>query len=185
MPASRARRASSGPASASASTLTITTCLPCAQHASAWRMPAAGLPVASMTISISGAPISASGVVGDERRAGSCRLRERARAESLARPARARERRLRSIGREVGDRDDVNAGRVLRLREVHRAELAGADQPDAKGTAFGGARQQHSMEIHRRLRACQCSASARPSGTNTTASTLPISTIDATLPGSC
>ena len=34
MPASRARRASSGPASASASTLTITTCLPCAQQAS-------------------------------------------------------------------------------------------------------------------------------------------------------
>ena len=60
MPASRARCASSGPASASASTLTMTTCLPWAQQASTWRMPAAGLPVASMTIAISGAAISAS-----------------------------------------------------------------------------------------------------------------------------
>jgi len=32
-------------------------CLPCSQHASTWRMPDAGLPVASITMSISGAAI--------------------------------------------------------------------------------------------------------------------------------
>ena len=50
----RALRASSGPASASASTFTITMCLPCAQQASTCAMPAAGLPVASITTSVAG-----------------------------------------------------------------------------------------------------------------------------------
>ena len=59
MPASRALRASSGPAKASASTLTMTMCLPWVQQASTWAIPAEGLPVASITISISGAAISA------------------------------------------------------------------------------------------------------------------------------
>ena len=52
MPASAARCASNGPASASASTFTITMCLRCSQHASTCAMPAAGLPVASMITSI-------------------------------------------------------------------------------------------------------------------------------------
>ena len=59
MPASRALRASSGPASASASTLTITMCLPCRQHASTWAMPAAGEPVASITTSTASLAITA------------------------------------------------------------------------------------------------------------------------------
>jgi hypothetical protein len=58
MPASRARRARSGPASVSASTFTITMCLPCVQHASAWLIPAAGWPVASMTTSVAACAIA-------------------------------------------------------------------------------------------------------------------------------
>ena len=57
IPASRARFASNGPASASASTFTITMCLRCSQHASTWPMPAAGEPVASITMSTSGSAI--------------------------------------------------------------------------------------------------------------------------------
>ncbi len=60
MPASRARRASSGPASASASTFTITTCFFSRQQASAWAMPAAGCPVASITTSVAWCAIAAS-----------------------------------------------------------------------------------------------------------------------------
>ena len=50
--------------------------------------------------------------------------------------------------REVGDADDVNAGRVLRLREIHRAELAGADEADAQGVAVGRAALEHLVEVH-------------------------------------
>jgi hypothetical protein len=43
------------------------------------------------------------------------------------------------VGREVGDRRQVHAGRARNLRQVHGAELAGADQADADRLAFGGA----------------------------------------------
>ena len=49
MPASRAFRASIGPASASASTLTMTIDLPVSQALRTWRMPAGGSPVESIT----------------------------------------------------------------------------------------------------------------------------------------
>ena len=96
-------------------------------------MPAAGLPVASMTISISGAAMSerassvtcvALDVAG---------LGERSRGKALRCPAGACQCRAGAIGREIGDPDDVNAGRVLRLRQVHRAEFAGADQATRSG----------------------------------------------------
>ena len=99
-------------------------------------MPAAGWPVASMTISTSGAAITAVRVVGDERRAVVRGVGERARRAALGGPSDARERRARARGREVGDRDDVDARRVLRLREVHRPELAGADQRDPERLAL-------------------------------------------------
>jgi hypothetical protein len=76
-------------------------------------------------------------VVGDERRAALRGLRERRRRPTLRGPSAARERGTRAIGREVGDRDDVDAGRVLRLREVHRAELSCADQADGERTPLG------------------------------------------------
>jgi hypothetical protein len=55
-------------------------------------------------------------------------------------PSGARERRMGSRGIEVGDADHMNARRVLRLREVHRAEFASADQPDSQRATFGAAR---------------------------------------------
>src|SRR5260221_2047474 len=58
-PASAALRASSGPQKASASTVTITTCLPCSNAASACSTAAIGLPVASITMSIPGCATSA------------------------------------------------------------------------------------------------------------------------------
>ena len=59
MPASSARRFNSGPANASASTFTITMCLPCSQQANTWAIPIAGLPVESMMMSMCGDLISA------------------------------------------------------------------------------------------------------------------------------
>src|SRR4051794_19655060 len=52
-PAASARRARAGPARASASTVTIMTCLPVAMARSAWSMPTIGLPVASTMTSMS------------------------------------------------------------------------------------------------------------------------------------
>ncbi len=45
----------------------------------------------------------------------------------------------RRVGRKVGNRHQVHARRAGDLREVHRAELAGADQADAHRVAFGRA----------------------------------------------
>ena len=148
MPASAARRASSGPASASASTLTMTMCLRCAQASSAWRMPAAGLPVASMTMSSSGCAISAS--------ASSCtkvvpcaqRFSERARGVPLRAPADACERLLGARRREIGDAEQMQAGRARHLREEHRTEFAGADQADAHGFAGLGQGLELGVQIH-------------------------------------
>ena len=70
-PANRPRRprapspASSGPASTSASTLTMTMCLPASIAARAWAMPAAGLPVASMTTSTRSSSQAVAAVVGE------------------------------------------------------------------------------------------------------------------------
>jgi hypothetical protein len=57
-------------------------------------------------------------------------------------------RRLGSRGIEVRDADDVNARRVLGLREIHRAKFARADQADLERTPFGGAGDEELVEIH-------------------------------------
>jgi hypothetical protein len=87
-------------------------------------------------------------IIGDVRGAGLGRLRQRARREALLRPAGALERGARAVGREIGDADDEDAGGVLRLREIHRAELAGADQTDAQRVAALGACAKQTVEIH-------------------------------------
>ena len=70
-------------------------------------MPAAGLPVASMTMSTSGAAISAVGVVADMRRAAGERVGEALAAScSAGQPTRA-ERLARARRRQVGDADQV------------------------------------------------------------------------------
>jgi hypothetical protein len=55
----RRPRASSGPQNASASTVTLTTCLPCAKAARQWSTAAMGWPVHSTTMSIAGCRTSA------------------------------------------------------------------------------------------------------------------------------
>ena len=54
----------------------------------------------------------------------------------------------RRVGRQVGDADQVHARRARDLRQVHGAELAGADQADADRLAFGGALLELGVEVH-------------------------------------
>ncbi len=42
----------------------------------------------------------------------------------------------------------MDPGRTPRLREIHGAELAGADQHDADRAIFGGSRKQEAVEVH-------------------------------------
>ncbi len=53
-------------------------------------------------------------------------------------------------------------GRVLRLREVHGAELAGADQADPERPALGGALRQHAMKVHRHSRVASAQRQREP-----------------------
>jgi hypothetical protein len=71
-------------------------------------------------------------------------------------PADAREVAARAVGREVGDADEVHARRARDLRQVHRAELAGADQADADRLAVGLAPQQLRAGSSGNLRASRC-----------------------------
>ena len=61
---------------------------------------------------------------------------EAGRGDALLGPADAPAGLARAIRREVGDRGDLDAGRGGHLRQEHRAELAGADQPDAHRPAL-------------------------------------------------
>ena len=64
---------------------------------------------------------------------------ERARSEAFPRPADALEVDNRACRGQVGDRCQMNTGRLWHLREIHRAELARADQSDAERPALGSA----------------------------------------------
>src|SRR5205814_4450881 len=86
-------------------------------------------------------------IVGDVSGTGAPGFGERPRGEALRTPAGACQCGAGAIGREVGDADDVDARRVLRLREVHRAEFAGADQADFERPARGRACKEQAMEI--------------------------------------
>ena len=55
---------------------------------------------------------------------------EARRRDAFVVPADAPARLARTIGCQVGDRRDLDPGRGWHLREEHRAELAGTDQPD-------------------------------------------------------
>ena len=73
---------------------------------------------------------------------------ERLRGEALRGPADALKIDRCVCRRQVGDRRQMNAGRLRYLREVHGAELAGADKSDAKRPAFGRAFLQSDVEAH-------------------------------------
>ena len=89
------------------------------------------------------------GVVGDAGRAGRARPPPGSRAAKRAssQPTR-RSACARPVRRQVGHGDQVDAGRARRLRQVHRAELAGADQADADGAALVGATLQLGEQGH-------------------------------------
>ena len=56
---------------------------------------------------------------------------EAGRARLRVAPADPRQVSACAVGREIGDADEMHARRARNLRQVHRAELAGADQADA------------------------------------------------------
>ena len=64
-------------------------------------------------------------------------------------PADALEVGPREGGRKIGDPGQMHARRLGYLREIHGAELAGADQPHAQRPAFGLALLQLAKQIHR------------------------------------
>ena len=100
-------------------------------------MPAGAWPVASTTTSMSAALIIAAASSVNRVAA----MRSRAPADAPARLARA-------VRRQIGDRGDLDAGRGRHLGQEHRAELAGADQPDAHRPA---APDRELVQIHPRL----------------------------------
>ena len=110
-------------------------------------MPAAGLPVASITISTSLLAIAASG--SSKTQVVPC-LAASAMAgaanRSTFQPTCAR--RSRALGGQINHGHEVNARRAARLGKEHRAELAGPDQGEAQGPFRGGALSEQSVQIH-------------------------------------
>ena len=67
---------------------------------------------------------------------------------ALGFPADAAEVGTRAIGQQVGNADQMNAGRARNLRQVHGAEFAGANQSDAYRTALGLALLKFGKQTH-------------------------------------
>ena len=110
-------------------------------------------------------------VVGEMGVAVAARLGERGGRRDLGLPAQPRQVLPRARRREIGDAQKMDAGRGRDLRQIHRAELAGADHADAQRLAFGGARQKHAMETHCcSSRECRYSAACLRRAARSTAS---------------
>jgi hypothetical protein len=160
-PACAALRASSGPQKASASTVTLTTCLPWAKasrHVVDGGHRVAGafddhvdLP-GGATSACQSSPIQ----VVPSRTAASI-------DPALGRlgfPADAGQVGAGALRREVGDAHQMHAGGARYLGQVHGAELAGPDQADAHRAPFGGALLEFAVEVHgRKDTACRVSDS--------------------------
>ncbi len=58
---------------------------------------------------------------------------------------------LGAFGVDIGDGDDVDAGDVAGLCQVHRAEPSGTDQPHADRAALGLALGQKFVQVHNYL----------------------------------
>ena len=82
------------------------------------------------------------GAVVGERGGGNPRVIPADSAAGFARP----------VAVDVDDERHLQPRRMRHLRQKHRAELAGADQPDAEWLAFSRSLQQQTMEIHERSR---------------------------------
>ncbi len=55
---------------------------------------------------------------------------------------------LSALGVDVGDGDDVDAGNVARLGEVHGAVASGADEADADGAVLPLSVTEEFVEVH-------------------------------------
>ncbi len=73
---------------------------------------------------------------------------ERCGAVRGRRPADALEILARVRRREVCDPDEMNAGRLRHLRDIHRGKLACADQTDAQGPALRLALLEQPVQVH-------------------------------------
>ena len=100
-------------------------------------MPAAGLPVASITTSTAVAAHASSPLV-DEARPADARLVPADGAAGAARPLRV----------EIGDHRHLKARDGRHLGEEHRAELAGADQRGADRPAGFAAGREERCQVH-------------------------------------
>ena len=87
-------------------------------------------------------------VVADMRRAQLDRFVERCGLRALGCPADACEVAPCRVGREICDAGEMHAGNARQLREVHRPELAGADESDAHRLALGSALLQLRIQAH-------------------------------------
>src|SRR5882672_4454606 len=81
-------------------------------------------------------------------RAGPKRGLERCGCRTLRLPADAGEIGARVGGREIGDANKMDARGLGHLRQIHRAELAGADQAEAQRSALRRTGAEPGVEIH-------------------------------------
>ena len=87
-------------------------------------------------------------VVGDKRVAVTQRVVERGRRRPHVLPAHSLEVGARVRGVEIGDRRQMHTRGVRHLGQVHRAELARADEADAHRLAGSGPLLQFRVEVH-------------------------------------
>ena len=155
MPAARARAASAGPASTSASTLTMTTCFFAVDRRE--RMRDAGDGIAGRLHHH--LDVIARDRFGDVRRDAHGRDARRI-------PAEAGEPSRDASGRRSAIAADRDAGHVRHLRQEHGPEFSRADQRDADRAGLLGAAQREIVQVHARFfpaaafRACEGDAPA-------------------------
>jgi hypothetical protein len=87
-------------------------------------------------------------IVAEVRIAFRQRVVKRSRRCSLGFPAHPIEVRARIRGREIGNSDQVYAGRVGNLRKKHRTEFARPDESDGERFALRLALQEFGVEVH-------------------------------------
>ena len=96
-------------------------------------------------------------IVGQPGASVTARGRGRDGLDLCVRPADRDQVRTRAIRHQVGNGDNMQAGRASRLRQEHTGELAAADHADAQWLARGLTRQELRVQVHR-------VAPQRPSG---------------------
>jgi len=88
------------------------------------------------------------GVVGDECPSAVARVVKAARGILLGWPMHSVQRRFRALHIQVGDAEHMDSRRADRLRQIHRAKFAGADDADANRIVCSRAGSQHAGKVH-------------------------------------